>query len=196
MPIDLPWRVVLASASPRRLDLLSTLVDVAEVDAADVDEDALTVPDPWATAKALAVAKGDRVAARHPNALVVSGDTVVALAAGDAWRQLAKPDGPADARAMLALLAGNEHVVVTGVALRWPGGHDAFVATSTVRFEPLDASQIAEYVASGEPMGKAGAYAIQGRAGAFASVVEGFESTVVGLPVEELKARLTRLAEL
>ena len=193
MPIDLPWPVVLASASPRRFDLLSTLVAVAKVDAADVDEDALTVSDPWATAQGLAVAKRDVVALRHPNALVVSGDTVVALEIDGAWRQLAKPADAEDAAAMLALLAGRDHVVITGLALCWPGGADAFTATSTVRFRAITAHEIEAYAATGEPMGKAGAYAIQGGAGAFASVVEGYASTVIGLPVEELERRLLGL---
>ena len=165
MPIELPWPVVLASASPRRLDLLSTLVAVAVVDAADVDEDALTVPDPWATAEGLAVAKRDVVAARHPNAVVVSGDTVVALEVDGAWCQLAKPADAADAAAMLALLSRRDHVVITGMALCWPGGADAFTATATVRFRALGPGEITTYVATGEPMGKAGAYAIQGGAG-------------------------------
>ena len=153
MPIDMPWPVVLASSSPRRFDLLSTLVAVAKVDAADVDEDALTVSDPWATAEGLAVAKRDVVALRHPNALVVSGDTVVALEVNGVWRQLAKPADAEDAAAMLALLAGRDHVVITGIALCWPGGADAFTATSTVRFRVITAHEIAAYAATGEPMG-------------------------------------------
>ena len=148
---------------------------------------------PWDTARRLAEAKGEAVALRHPGALVVSGDTVVALNEEGAWRQLAKPADIADARAMLSLLSGREHIVISGVALRWPGGAQSFVATSTVRFRALSAADIEAYVATGEPMGKAGAYAIQGGAAAFADVVEGYASTVVGLPVEELQQLLAPL---
>ncbi|MCO5297757.1 MAG: Maf family protein [Fimbriimonadaceae bacterium] len=190
--LEFPWPVVLASASPRRRELLAHHLAEFDTDPAEVDEDALTCADPWETARCLADAKAEVVASRHTEALVIAGDTVVALEEGGAWEQLAKPADVADARAMLARLSGREHVVITAVALRWPGGRDTFVETSRVRFRALAADEIEAYTATGEPMDKAGAYAIQGGAAAFAEVVEGEISTVIGLPIEELLQRLSR----
>lgn len=188
--VDPPWPVVLASASPRRRELLARRVRDFDVDPAEVDEDALTCLDPWETAGRIAEAKAAAVAARRPEALVVAGDTVVALEEGGAWRQLAKPSDERDAQGMLAALSGREHVVITAVALRWPDGRDLFVETARVRFQPLDADAIAAYVATGEPMDKAGAYAIQGGAARFAELLEGALDTVVGLPVDTLVERM------
>jgi septum formation protein len=190
--LEFPWPVVLASASPRRRELLAGHVAALVVDPAEVDEDALTCGDPWETARRLADAKAEVVASRHHEALVIAGDTVVALSVNGAWEQLAKPVDVADARAMLARLSGREHAVITAMALRWPGGRDTFVETARVRFRALAADEIEAYVATGEPMDKAGAYAIQGGAAAFAEVVEGEISTVIGLPIEELLQRLSR----
>lgn len=190
MPVDVAWPVVLASASPRRRELLSPHVEVFEVDAAEVDEDALTCDDPWETARRLADAKADVVASRHPAALVIAGDTVVALESEGSWEQLAKPRDEAEARSMLKQLGGREHVVISAVAMRWPGGRETFAESSTVRFRALTTPEIDAYVATGEPMDKAGGYAIQGGAAVFAEVVDGATSTVVGLPIEALLPRL------
>ncbi len=180
-------RVVLASASPRRRELLATLIPDFEIAVAGVDEEALTVPDPWETAERLALAKARAVADQHRDALVIGGDTVVAVDA----EQLAKPLDAEDAKRMLRALSGRTHVVITGVALVGPGREESFTDTTRVTFLPLGEEEIAHSVATGEPMDKAGAYAIQGGAKAFVTGIEGSWSNVVGLPVEALGERLT-----
>lgn len=199
----LPLPVVLASSSPRRRELLSELVDGFDVAVSDVDEAAFTVEDPWETADALALAKARAVARLRPEALVIGGDTVVALplfispdANGDAegtYGQLAKPLHPEEARSMLRALSGREHLVITGVALVWPDGERVLHDTTRVTFRELTNEEIAAYVATGEPMDKAGAYAIQGGAARFVSRIEGSQSNVVGLPLEALGRALAEL---
>ena len=115
-PLVLPWPAVLASASPRRQELLARLIPQFQIDAADLDEEALVVADPVETAERLALAKGLFVAKRHPNSLVIAGDTVVALSD----RQFAKPVDRADACDMLMALSGQTHRVITAMALVWP----------------------------------------------------------------------------
>lgn len=175
--------VVLASGSPRRKDLLARLVPVFEVVTSDVDEEALTVSDPIATAERLAEAKARAVAALRPEALVIGADTVVFL--GET--QFAKPQDAADARRMLRALSGRTHVVATGVCLIGPQGSETFHDETLVVFRDLSDAEIEAYVATGEPMDKAGAYAIQGGAAAFVVRREGSESNVIGLPLERLR---------
>ena len=180
--------VVLAIGSPRRRELLARLIPEFEVLVADVDEEALTVPDPFETAERLAEAKARAVARLRPEALVIGGDTVVAL--GET--QLAKPKDEADARRMLRALSGRRHVVATGVSLVSPQGVETFHDRTWVVFRDLTDDEIAAYVATGEPMDKAGAYAIQGGAAGFVASREGSESNVIGLPLELLEARGVR----
>ncbi|MCW5937803.1 MAG: septum formation protein Maf [Fimbriimonadaceae bacterium] len=188
------WPVVLASASPRRSDLLRELVESFTVDPADIDEDAMTDPDPWITAQRLAREKALAVQSRHPEALVIGGDTVVALPTGiDTYEQLAKPTDEADARRMLGHLSAKTHLVVTGVCLAWPGGLSAFTETTKVTFRAMSADEIAAYVATGEPLDKAGAYGFQGGARPFVQQVEGSVSNVIGLPMERLEEALRSL---
>ena len=182
--------IVLASASPRRRELLAQLVPNFEVVVAPVDEEALTVADPWATAEGLALAKARAVAISRPDALVIGGDTVVAFEAETSFVQLAKPRDAADAQRMLRELSGRSHVVITGVALVSADGERSFAETTTVTFRDLSEDEIAAYVATGEPMDKAGAYAIQGDAAGFVVEVDGSWSNVVGLPVERLREAL------
>lgn len=190
MPRPLPYPVVLASASPRRQMLLQELVPSFTVDPADVNEDALTLPDAWQTAQRLAREKALVVAERHPEALVIAGDTVVAVEEGDHTVQLAKPTDPSDACRMLATLSGRAHLVITGVALRWPKGLDVFTEAATVTFRRLTTEEITAYVATGEPMDKAGAYGLQGGAKEFVESIRGEWSTVVGLPTARLAEAL------
>jgi septum formation protein len=177
--------------------LLREIVPDFEVLVAPVDEEALTVPDPWETAEWLALAKARAVAALRPEALVIGGDTVVAYVPSPptpspgtnhpgegAFVQLAKPRDEADAMRMLRALSGRDHVVITGVAFVSPQGERSLTDTTTVSFRELTDEEIAAYVATGEPMDKAGAYAIQGGAAAFVARIEGSWSNVVGLPVE------------
>ena len=107
---------------------------------------------------------------------------------------LAKPRDAADARRMLRALSGREHVVITGVGLVWPGGSESFAETSRVRFRDLSDAEIADYVQTGEPMDKAGAYAIHGGAASFVEGLDGSLSNVVGLPIEALGKSLARHA--
>jgi len=185
-------RLILASASPRRQELLGLLGLPFEVIPSEVDEAALVrelgeQPLPAEMARRLAEVKAADVAARHPDALVLGADTIVVL--GDAI--LGKPVSPDDARRMLALLSGRTHQVITGIALR--GGVSVSDAVSTdVTFRELTSREIDAYVATGEPMYKAGAYALQGRAAVLIEGIHGDYTNVVGLPVPRLAILLRR----
>lgn len=188
--LRIPWPVVLASASPRRQDLLRELVPEFTVDPAHIDEDSMTDPNPWVTAQRLAREKSLAVFERHPGALVIGGDTVVALPEGESWLQLAKPVDAEDACRTLGLLSGRTHLVITGVCLAHPGGMSAFTETTNVTFKPMSPAEIEDYVATGEPMDKAGAYGFQGGARPFVEKIEGSVTNVIGLPMEKLEEAL------
>lgn len=188
-----PFPVVLASASPRRRELLAKLVREFEVVPAEVDEAAIDDPDPWVMAQRSAREKALAVARLRPDALVIAGDTVVALRCGGGWRQLGKPGDEEDARAMLRDLAGRTHTVVTGVCLKWPGGLSAFTESSEVTFREISDDEIAAYVATGSPLDKAGAYGLQDESQSFVAKVEGPLDNVIGLPLEKLEDALASL---
>jgi len=172
--------IVLASASPRRTQLLSLLGIAHEVDAGhDVDETPGPTETPAALAVRLARAKAQAVAARHPDRLVLAADTVVVLEGAI----LGKPESPADAESMLGRLAGREHEVVTAVALAGPDGIRQRVDRTRVRFRPLDGETIRRYVATGEPLDKAGSYGLQGYGAVLVERIEGDCFGVIGLPV-------------
>ncbi len=181
--IDERALLILASASPRRLDLLGQVGVVPDaVEPADIDETALAGETPRRTAERLAKAKADVVALRRPDAFVLAADTVVAVGR----RVLGKPAAEAEARAMLELLSGRNHRVYTGVAVIAPGGRRANrVAEARVTFKRLSASDTALLLASGEWRGVAGGYRIQGRAAAAVTQLVGSHSAVVGLPLYE-----------
>jgi len=181
-----PYPVVLASASPRRIELLRTLVNEFKVQPADINEDPIAGEEPQATAQRLAREKALAVFEQNPDSLIIAGDTIVALGA----TQLAKPADQKEARKMLEMLSGKEHEVITGVALRWPKGLHAFVGVSQVQMHQLTAEQIEEYIATPEPYDKAGGYAIQGLAGKFIRNVRGSHTNVIGLPMELLEEAL------
>jgi len=174
----------LASASPRRRQLLKWLGVDYVTDAADVDESVGAGEDAASLVRRLARAKAAAVARRRGDAWVLGCDTVVELD-GDL---LGKPADPAEARAMLARLAGREHRVVTGFALLAPGGapHAEDVVVTRVRFRPLDAQAITAYVATGETSDKAGAYAIQGVGAGLIDRIDGSFTNVIGLPLGEV----------
>ena len=179
---------MLASASPRRRQLLALLGRAFEVDPADVDETPWPGEDPLEYVARVAEAKAAIGGARHPDALVVAADTVVELDG----RILGKPTDGADAARMLRDLSGREHrvhthVVVTAERL---GRGAAATVTSLVVLDDLDAATIEAYVATGEPLDKAGAYAVQGRAATFVRSVHGSLTGVVGLPLVELRELL------
>ncbi len=175
--------LVLASASPRRRQLLEQLGLRFEVDSAEVDETELPGESAAGHVRRLALAKARAVAARRPDALVVGGDTVVTLH-GDI---LGKPADERDAVAMLLRLQGHEHRVESGVALVAPGGREVSdVIGADVRFRPFDRAVAEAYVATSEPMDKAGAYGIQGFGAVLVESIRGDYFTVMGLPVSRL----------
>ncbi len=174
--------LVLASASPRRLDLLARIGVVPDaVVPTDTDERPRKGEVPRRLAARLAIAKA-AAASVPPNALVLAADTVVGLGR----RVLPKADTEEEARHCLEMLSGRRHQVATGVALRLPDGRlrQRLVLTA-VAFQRLTAAQIEDYVLRGEWRGKAGGYAIQGRAECFVRFLSGSHSNVVGLPLFE-----------
>ncbi|HEX8439029.1 Maf family protein [Archangium sp.] len=181
-------RLVLASASPRRRELLGQLGLSFEVSAADIDE----TPHPGESATAyvlrLAQEKARVVAARAPGAWVLAADTTVAL--GD--ELFGKPRDAAEAREMLGRLSGRTHEVQTGVALAGPTGEHSTVVRTHVTFRRLSAGEIAWYAGTGEPLDKAGSYAIQGKGGFLVASVEGSPTNVIGLPLGETLELLAR----
>jgi septum formation protein len=175
--------LVLASASPRRLELLRQIGIVPdEIDPADIDETPFKGELPPAHVVRLAEAKARAVVPRHPGAFVLAADTVVACGR----RILPKAEDAATARACLALLSGRRHRVYGGVAVLAPGGEVAIRRVlSVVGFKRLSAVEVEAYIASGEWHGKAGGYAIQGHAAALIPWISGSYSNVVGLPLFE-----------
>lgn len=184
-------RLVLASASPRRLDLLAQIdLKPDAVVAAEVDETPTPNETPRLLALRLAVAKAAKVAADQPDAFVLAADTVVAVGR----RVLPKVETEAQGRACLELLSGRAHKVLTAVALQAPDGRAVSrLVESRLHFKRLTAAEITAYLASGEGIGKAGGYAIQGRAGGFVMALQGSYSAVVGLPLYETLNLLTGL---
>jgi septum formation protein len=175
--------LVLASASPRRLQLLRQIGIAPDmIDPADIDETPAKGELPGPHVERLAVAKARAVQPRHPGAFILAADTVVACGR----RILPKAEDEATARACLTLLSGRRHRVHGGVALLTPGGDLALrVVQSRVAFKRLSEPEIAAYLHSGEWHGKAGGYAIQGRAAALIPWMSGSYSNVVGLPLFE-----------
>ena len=175
--------LVLASASPRRLELLRQIDIVPDViDPAEIDETPLKVELPARHVMRLARVKAEVVRARHPEAFILAADTVVACGR----RILGKPGDEAAARRFLNLLSGRRHRVHGGVVAIGPEGRVAArVVVSQVGFKRLTDAESAAYVATGEWRGKAGGYAIQGRAAEFVSWMSGSYSNVVGLPLYE-----------
>jgi septum formation protein len=178
-------RLVLASASPRRAALLRAAGHDFVVRPSGAEEWPFRGGDPAAYAEALATAKAEGVRA-DGGEVVVGADTIVVLDGA----VLGKPAGQADARRMLRALSGRTHEVVTAVAVRRGGGTHAAHARSRVTFRDLTDPEIGEYVATGEPLDKAGAYAYQGGAGRFVTRLEGDADTVIGLPVRLLERML------
>ena len=179
-------RLILASASPRRTDLLRAAGYDFDVEPAHVDESELAGEPPGAYVLRVAAMKARTVAARHPEDIILAADTTVVIDG----TMLAKPADDADARRMLGLLSGRTHDVLTGVVLVRAGRESSAVIDTRVSFRLLTAEEIDRYVASGEPHDKAGAYGVQGRAARFVESVVGSYSNVVGLPVGAVRALL------
>jgi septum formation protein len=171
--------LILASASPRRRELLRNAGIAFEVQPADVAEVPLPGELAQALAERLAREKAMAIARSRPTDVVLGADTVVVVDG----EILGKPADAADAARMLRLLSGREHQVITGVCLVVNGQCSVASETTSVTMSEISEKEIAEYVATGEPMDKAGAYAIQGIASRWIPRIEGDYSNVVGLPV-------------
>jgi septum formation protein len=174
--------LVLASASPRRRELLAMLGLRAEVVPADIDESWLNGEAPLAHAERLAREKAAVIARRRPDAAVIAADTIVVLDG----EILGKPADAAEARATIRRLAGREHLVHTAMAVAYRNHTVAGVETTRVWFRELGDAEIAAYVATGEPMDKAGAYGIQGYGAVIVEKIEGDYFTVMGLGLGRL----------
>lgn len=186
-----PAPLVLASASPRRLELLRQVgIQPDHVDPADIDETPGRDETPRRLALRLAREKVAAVAARYPGAFVLGGDTIVAVGR----RILNKPADEAEARAMLALLSGRAHKVLTGVAVAAPDGRVSERLVETrVRFKRLSQGETDAFIAGGDWNGAAGGYKIHRMAGAFVTELQGSYTSVVGLPLYEVVSLLTGL---
>ncbi|MFN5597868.1 Maf family protein [Gemmatimonas sp.] len=182
-----PVRVILASQSPRRRELLNQIGIAHEVRPAHVDETVRPNEAPVPHCERLARAKAHTLAVEHPDALVIGSDTIVVIDGAI----LGKPADGRDAIRMLQQLSGRTHTVHTAVAVAHAGQTWAAVEAVEVSFRALTAEQIAAYVATGEPMDKAGAYGIQGAGAVLVDRIDGDYYAVMGLPL----ARLVRLVE-
>lgn len=181
--------LILASASPRRRELLARITPDFTVLTSAFDESAVTAPTPRDTALALARGKCLAVAAQHPADVVVGCDTVVEFAG----QVFGKPHSREDARRMLTALSGADHYVHTGVAIAQNGGCETFAVTTRVRFFALSEAEIEAYIATDEPYDKAGGYGIQGAAALFCEEIEGDYYNIMGLPVSRLARALRPL---
>lgn len=183
--------LILASSSPRRQELLRAVGIPFELFAVEVDEEASGPPEE--VVKLLALRKARAAAERKPGRLILAADTLV-WAAG---QTLGKPHDQQDALRMLRLLSGQEHLVFTGLCLMdgASGRQLCEVAQTKVCFDTMSEDDMAAYIDSQEPFGKAGAYAVQGRAGQFVHRIEGSYSNVVGLPLHLLRRMLNQLKQ-
>ena len=179
-------KIVLASASPRRVELIKTVAPECVYAPADIEEITPDGMPPEECPAYLAEQKAKAVAARFPDAAVIGCDTVVIIDG----EVLGKPRDEADAAEMLRRLSGRTHVVVTGVYVAFAGGGFGFSERTDVEFRRLREEEIADYVATGEPMDKAGAYGIQGVGSTLVRRINGDFYNVMGLPVARLKEEL------
>ena len=186
---SLAVRLVLASSSPRRADLLRAAGFDFVVRPVDIDETALDGEEPATHVARLATAKAEAVRTEAEGDVVLAADTVVVIDG----EILGKPRDEADAASMLQRLSGREHRVLTGVAVKRGVSVRVAVDETRVWFDTLAPEEVAWYVASGEPRDKAGAYAMQGLASRFVSRIEGSHTTVVGLPIPLVRRLLREL---
>ena len=177
--------LVLASRSPRRCELLNRIGLVFETDAPDVDE-TCSLPAGEAV-RILSLRKAQAAAESHPGSFILAADTLVSFRE----EALGKPLDPPDAIRMLRMLSGQTHQVYTGVTVISPDGRVFTDSDRTdVTFASVDDAEIADYVRSGEPMDKSGAYALQGRAGMWVTHLDGSDTSVIGLPLYLVRSLL------
>lgn len=181
--------VILASASPRRKELLGQIFTDFEVEVSKVEEKLKEGISIYKQPEHLAFIKGEAVSCKHFESLVISADTCVFLNE----KILGKPRDKADAIEMLKLLSGKTHKVITGCAIFYKGKAKTFSVTSEVKFYELTDSEIFEYVESGDCMDKAGSYGIQSKGSLFVKEIHGDYFNIVGLPIAELNRQINNL---
>lgn len=181
-------RIILASKSPRRRELMELLHIPFEVIVSDIDEQIDYTNDLVKEIEKLSFRKAQAVFKDHSDALVIGSDTIVKIG-NDV---LGKPKNIEDAKAMLKELSDNTHQVVTGVTILYKDKAETFSSVADVTFYPLSDEEIDAYIATNEPMDKAGSYAIQGDAAKFIRSIRGDYYTIVGLPIAELYHRLKK----
>ncbi len=181
-------RVILASKSPRRKELLELLKIPFEIIVSDIDEQIDHENDLVKEIEKLSCQKAQAVFRDHTDALVIGSDTIVKIG----QKALGKPASVEEAKEMLRLLSGKTHEVVTAVTILYKDNKETFSSIAEVTFYPLTEEEIDGYVSTNEPMDKAGAYAIQGDAAKFISSIKGDYYTIVGLPIGELYHRLKK----
>lgn len=182
-------KIILASASPRRRELLETAGVEFEICVSDADESIPEGTKPVDAAEMTAAKKALAVAESHKDDIVIGADTIV-VADG---KILGKPRDKADAEAMLAMLSGDEHEVITGVCLVCGNEINSFAQISKVKFYDLTAEEIRAYVATNEPMDKAGSYGIQGKGCTLVEKIEGDYFNIVGLPVARVVREINKM---
>lgn len=181
--------IILASSSPRRRELLARIVPEFTIVVPDVDESLIAGESPQAMVERLALLKAQAIAQHHPGAIVIGSDTTVVCDE----HILGKPTDIADAQRILAQICGRTHEVLTGVAVVHGAQMQVECARAAVTMRAASAEDIAQYVATGEPMDKAGAYAAQGLGKQFIDHIDGDETTVIGLPVELTRRMIDRI---
>lgn len=183
--------LILASASPRRKELISLICDDVRIIPADVDESIPTSTKPEEVAELLAIRKAEHIAKQFPRETVIGCDTTVIVDN----TILGKPKDADDARRMLSLLSGKSHTVITGCAICKDGHSVSFSQNTQVTFYSLSEEEIADYISTGEPMDKAGAYGIQGKGSLFVKEISGDYFNVVGMPIARLNKALLQMKQ-
>lgn len=181
-------KLILASQSPRRLELLKQITDQFETVPSLVEEKLNYGLCPEENARTLARAKAERVAKNYPHCWIIGADTLVTMD----QEMFEKPVDVSDAQRILRRLSGREHHVITGICVVSPGKTLDKVVTSKVRFKSLSQEEISSYIQTDEPMDKAGAYAIQGKGSFMIRDFSGSHSNIIGLPIDELKILLKK----
>ncbi len=185
--------IILASASPRRLEIMLHAGYAVQVQPADIVEEQLPNETPEAMVARLAQAKAKMAAAHYPEAIILGADTIVL----HRQRAMGKPANLQQARNMLAQLSNSEHQVLTGICLyrQKPAWNDTWVCRTTVRFRQLSEPRIEQYLSKVNPLDKAGAYAIQEFGEMLVENFTGLRSNVIGLPIEEVRQHLGNVPE-
>ena len=181
-------RLVLASQSPRRRELLKEISNQFEVAPSSIKEVLDIGLRPAENARNIARAKAESIAPSFPNSWVIGADTLVTL--DD--EIFGKPDDEKDAERILKRLSGREHIVVTGICVVGPQKSLDKCVVSKIKIKPLTIQEIKDYIATGEPMDKAGAYAIQGKGSFMVRSFSGSKTNIIGLPIDELKVLLKK----